>query len=145
MKKLFTLFVAACASIAAVASSVEPVKLSEYEPDPMTPTIDRPSRVSAASTDADYTEWESIGVATLGEGYNYLENTLNSFCKEGDTEIVFANTTEVMVRQLRSDANEKQFKFCKFLGYNDIIADIDATTGLGQIRHRQECLYPVNL
>ena len=83
----------------------------------------------AKANDADYTEWKSLGTATL-EGHDYLLNTLNSFRIDGDEEIVFKNTTEVMIRQLRDDASVQQIKFCNFLGYNDMIGDYDPVTCL---------------
>lgn len=128
MKKFYTFVLAACACIAAGASSPQPVEIAEYVPDPMAPAT-TPSRAAAlAADDAGYTEWQSLGTAPLGQGYDRILFTLNSYRIDGDEEIVFAGTTEVMMRQRRDDADSRQIKFCKLFGYNDMIAEYDAVT-----------------
>lgn len=89
--------------------------------------------INHTASDADYSEWKSLGTATLGDGYNYLEAGLNSYRKQGDEKIVFANTTEVMMRHMTGNNDIRQIKFCKFLGYNDIVADYDAISGFCSI------------
>lgn len=133
MNKFYTFVVAACTCIAAWASPSQPVKITEITEITHDPAMPAPpaafKAAPAKANDADYTEWKSLGTATL-EGHDYLLYTLNSFRIDGDEEIVFKNTTEVMIRQLRDDASVQQIKFCNFLGYNDMIGDYDPVTCL---------------
>lgn len=134
MNKFYTFVVAACTCIAAWASPSQPVKITEITEITLDPAMPAPpatfKAAPAKANDADYTEWKSLGTATFGLGYDYLLNTLNSFRIDGDEEIVFKNTTEVMIRQLRDDASVQQIKFCNFLGYNDMIGNYDPVTCL---------------
>ncbi len=133
MNKFYTFVVAACTCIAAWASTSQPVKITEITEITHDPAMPAPpttfKAAPAKANNADYTEWESLGTAIL-EGHDYRLNTLNSFRIDGDEEIVFKNTTEVMIRQLRDDASVQQIKFCNFLGYNDMIGDYDPVTCL---------------
>ncbi|MDE6333109.1 MAG: hypothetical protein K2L77_00530 [Muribaculaceae bacterium] len=137
MRKLYFLFVAACSCITAWASGTEPLKAAVPCPGMHTTLSHADKTINHTAADADYSEWKSLGTATLGDGYNYLEAGLNSYRKHGDERIVFANTTEVMMRHQLDNENLRQFKFCKFLGYNDVIADYDAVSCLCSISPTQ--------
>ena len=131
MNRFYTFVMAACTYLAALASPSEPLKIAEFTPDPMEPAATAPFKVATAkASDADYTEWESLGTATLEQNFKYFANSLNNYRTDEDEEIVFNLTTEVMTRRLHSDASVRQIKFCNFLGYNDMVGDYDATTGI---------------
>lgn len=131
MNRFYTFVMAACTYLAALASPSEPLKITEFTPDPMEPAATAPFKVSTAkASDADYTEWESLGTATLEQNFKYFANSLNNYRTDEDEEIVFNLTTKVMTRRLHSDASVRQIKFCNFLGYNDMVGDYDATTGI---------------
>ena len=132
MNKFYTFVLAACTCITAVATSSRPVRITEYLPGAMAPVIASPDRV-AALADADYTEWESLGTATTDDIHENMEASFNQYCREGDEKIVIANTSEVMVRKLRSDESVWQIKFCKLFGYSDMIADYNAASCYGTI------------
>lgn len=82
----------------------------------------------------DYTEWTSMGTATFESGYylGSVEATLNMYRNNPDDEpeIKFERTSEVMERSLMADPSVKQFKICKFLGYDDIVLNMDAAYNL---------------
>lgn len=85
----------------------------------------------------DFSEWESLGVGTIDVNFGALESVesyLNLYAKDGDETIKFANTTEVMARKLKSNPSIVQYKFCKFLGYDDVCVLIDETSLRGIIQ-----------
>lgn len=134
MKKFYTFVLAACSCIAAGASSPQPAAITEYSPDPLEPAATAPARAaSQVADDADYSPWESLGTATLSDGYDNILYTLNNYKGANQEDIVFTNTTEVMTRHLGSDPDVQQFKFCKLFGFTDMIADYDATSGIASI------------
>jgi len=125
MKKFYTLLIVSLTFMAARALPVEPMKFTTQEPAPiMAP------RAPAAAADADYTGWTSLGIGQINNGLQSIERSLNFYRYENDEEIVFTKTTEVFVRELKNDPSKKQFKFTAFLGYNDIIVDLDAASAL---------------
>lgn len=115
MNRFYTFVMAACTYLAALASPSEPLKITEFTPDPMEPAATAPFKVATAkASDADYTEWESLGTATLEQNFKYFAKSLNNYRTDEDEEIVFNLTTEVMTRRLHSDASVRQIKFCNF-------------------------------
>lgn len=121
MMKFYTFLIAAGLGLAANAVPPAPLQMQAAS-----------VAAKAAASDADYTEWTSLGTATVDES-TYLDNlefTLNSYRYESEEEIAFARTSEVFTRQLKSDPAKQQFKFTKFLGYNDLIADFDESNSM---------------
>lgn len=133
MKKLWTAFVAGCTLMA--AQSAWSFDRVDYQgtpsPEPqlveMTTAQASPSRVVVrAAADEDYTEWVSEGVATMPlYGLQAIENTFNSYRRDGDEEIFFARSSEVYSRALKSDSTAVQYKFANFLGYGDVVFEMD--------------------
>lgn len=130
MKKIYAFILLACAWCAATALPAQPLTPSRLSDGTQCIALHTPSRAEA---EADYTAWESLGTCTIGGGdIDNIAYTLNSLQFSGNA-ISFAKTCEVMVRHLKADEKVEQYKFVKFLGYTDIIVDMDAVIGIGSV------------
>lgn len=129
MKRFYTLIIAILCTITVLNSANnEVLKFSHATIDAKASKI-----VPLQLEDSLYTEWESFGEGTLSDEYSLILTIFNNYREDGDEEIVFSNKTQVFERSHRTDKDIKQFKFCNFLGYNDIIATYNEATFIANI------------
>lgn len=109
MKKLFVQCLLLAAT-AFVGNAIEPSSFSAVK------TAGSP--VVMMDTDYDYSEWKSLGEATV-EGVNVNMDAYAEFFG-----VEFVLTTEVYIRQSPDDEYVTQYLFKKFLGHNDFVIDV---------------------
>lgn len=150
MKKLWTAFVAGCTLMAAQSAwSFDRVDFQGTpSPEPQVVEITSvqasPARVVVrAAADGDYTEWVAEGTATMPlYGLEVIENSFNQYCEAGDEKVSFANSSALYSRALKSDASAVQYKFVNFLGYGDVVVEMDMNRRVGTLA-RTELSIPV--
>lgn len=154
MKKLRTAFLSGCALFASLSAwanipilpnilneSLE-TQLLEYQPHELNhfttakAKLSKHTAAAISADDSEYTEWKNLGRATISDNdvtlISDFEQSINSWCREGEDSIKFATTTVVMERKLKADTGIVQLKFCKFLGYNDIYINLNSRTWIGE-------------
>lgn len=127
MRKLYTCLLSVFFVSALYASSTKPLELTTCTPEQgIDLNMERTMQTMETYSDDDYTEWSSLGIAEVSQdALGTILWTFNSYLDPEQEEIQFTYTTEVMERTLKSNPEIRQFKFTKFLGYNDMIASFN--------------------